>query len=181
MQDQTKITLVVNLFLSHSFSLCSTFRAYFFFSLSLSQQGCKKYAALSLCIINETVFPKQPEIQVVPKHSRVEQRGQKAYVTGRESCLSTDWMGKKNWLPWLIIRLQYAAHQCSSKMSWNRNTYFICDRNDISQKSALLLMYVKPQHPPDGSASSLFSSGGLIDPTAPAFYWLWIKLCREWD
>lgn len=41
-----------------------------------SQQGCKKYTVLSLCIINEVVFPKQPEIQVVPK-----QRGQKAYVT----------------------------------------------------------------------------------------------------
>lgn len=27
------------------------------------------------------VFPKQPEIQVVPKHSRVELRGQKSYVT----------------------------------------------------------------------------------------------------
>lgn len=32
-----------------------------------------------LCIINEMFFPKQPGIQVVPKHSRVKQRVQKTF------------------------------------------------------------------------------------------------------
>ena len=39
----------------------------------------------------------------------------------------------------------------------------VSDTNDINLKSALLLMYVTPQHPPWGSASSSFSTGGLID------------------
>lgn len=74
MQDQTLITFVVN-------------PSIFFL---ISQQGSTKYTVLFLylCIINEMGFPKQPEIEVIPKHSRVEPRGQKAYVTQRQGCLS---------------------------------------------------------------------------------------------
>lgn len=43
------------------------------------------------------VFPKQPEIQVVPKHSRVEQKGQKSYVTWGET--SNMWTKFQIYLP----------------------------------------------------------------------------------
>lgn len=76
-----------------------------FLSMDLSG-GCTKCSVLSLCIINETVSPKQPEIQAVPKHSRLEWRGQKAYVTPRRLVYQTS-EGCKNHLVFalhLILR-----------------------------------------------------------------------------
>lgn len=47
------------------------------FPISPSPRDCEMCSLLCLCIINEMVFPKQPEIQAVPKHSRLEWGGDK--------------------------------------------------------------------------------------------------------